>query len=350
MNWSRWGLAAVLCTTAAAQGVQEARELDKRGNAAMERYRHEEAEQWFRQSVEMFRSLGPGNQADLAEVLSDLGEALAGQGKRKEAIEEYKQALSLHVQALGAKHLRTLTNMNLLASARLMSGDLAGAEPLLTEIISTSRELYPRDVQLAAALGGLSYVYSRQGRLVEAQRLADEALALSLEIEGEDSLNTAMMYANSAEIHRLAGRNARALPLYRKARAISEKKLDPVHPRIASLLSQEGLILMDENQLTLADHAMTRALGILQQSCPGCMTESWVAESNLALLRLKQKKYAEADRLLSHVLSMQETHLPRPGRETAQTLQTLAAVREKQRRHADAVLLTRRADRLLAYQ
>ena len=33
-----------------------------------------------------------------------------------------------------------------------------------------------------------------------------------------------------------------------------------------------------------------------------------------------------------------------------QAMQTLALVREKQRRHADAVLLSRRADRLLTYQ
>ena len=350
MDWSRGALLAVLCAVAAAQSAPEAQELDNRGNAAMERYRHEEAEQWFRQSVEMFRLLGAGHEAQLARALTDLGESLSGQGRRKEAIEAYKQALVLYRSSLGAKHLHTLTNMNLLASSLLLSGDLAGAEPLLTEIVTTAREFYPRDIQLAAALGSLSYVISRRQKLGEAQRLADEALALSLAIEGEDSLNSAMMYANSAEIHRLAGDDARALPLYRKSRAICEKKLDADHPRIASLLSQEGLILMDDNQLTLAEHAMTRAVEILQRSCSGCMTESWIAESNLALLRLKQRKYLEADRLLSHVLSMQETHLPRPGRETAQTLQSLAAVREKERRHEDAVLLIKRADRLLAYQ
>src|ERR1044072_8183616 len=98
MNWSKWGLVTALCAIAAAQGIPEEREFDDGGH--MER-----------------------------------GYALANAGKRREAIEEYTRALSLNRQALGAKHLRTLTNMNLLASARLMSGDLAGAEPLLTETI-----------------------------------------------------------------------------------------------------------------------------------------------------------------------------------------------------------------------
>src|ERR1700676_1208733 len=107
MNWPRCGLVAVLCATAAAQSVPEAQEFDNRGSAAAQGYQH-----------------------------MDAGYVLAGQGKRREAIEEYKQALALHRQVLGATHLRTLTNMNLLASARLMSGDMDGAEPLLKEIIA----------------------------------------------------------------------------------------------------------------------------------------------------------------------------------------------------------------------
>ena len=148
-----------------------------------------------------------------------------------------------------------------------------------------------------------------------------------------------MMYANVGEIHRLEGQDARALPLFRKARAIYEKKLDPADPRIASLLSQEGLILMKDRQFTLADRAMSRAVESLRQSCPGCVTENWVAESNLALLRLRQNRYEEADRLLTHVLSVHET---------AEALQSLALVREKERRHNEAVLLIKRANQLLA--
>src|SRR5207244_8122208 len=134
-----------------------------------------------------------------------------------------------------------------------------------------------------------------------------EALALSLAIEGEDSINSAMMYANAGEIHRLEGQDARALPLFRKALAIYEKKLDPADPRIGSLLSQEGLILMRDRQFTLADRAMSRAVELLRRSCPGCVTENWIAESNLALLRLAQNRYEEADHLFTHVLSLRET-------------------------------------------
>src|SRR5215470_14079694 len=112
---SRWGMVALLCATAAAQGGND-------GTALVER-----------------------------------GYALAGQGKRAEAIGIYRQALELNRRTHGEKHLVTLTNMNLLASAYLMNGDLAGAEPLVAEIVSTARELYPQDIQFSEALGSWSY-------------------------------------------------------------------------------------------------------------------------------------------------------------------------------------------------
>lgn len=272
-------------------------------------------------------------------ALMERGYALAGQGNRAEAIKLYRQALELNRRAHGEKDLLTLANMNLLASAYLMNGDPARAEPLVTEVVSIARELYPEDIQLSQALGSWSYILSRAGKLVEAESIADEALALSLTIEGEDSVNSAMMYANAGDIHRVAGQDARALPLFRKALAVYERKLSPDDPRIGSLLSQEGLILMRDRQFTLADRAMSRAVEMLRQSCPGCVTENWIAESNLALLRLAQKRYEEADRLFTHVLSLHET---------PEVLQSLAVVREKERRHKDAVLLTKRANQLLA--
>ncbi len=219
MNWSRCGMAAVLCATAAAQSIPEAQELDERGNAAMEQHRPDEAVRCFRQSVEMFRTLGAGSEKGFAVALTDLGYALADEGKRQEAIENYKQALAIQRRVFGETHLRTVANMNLLASAYLMSGDTGSAEPLLNEVIAIAREHYPENIQLSEALGGLSHILSRQGKLHEAQAAAAEALAVSLAREGEDSINSAMMYANLAEIHRLAGEDARALPLFRKARA-----------------------------------------------------------------------------------------------------------------------------------
>jgi tetratricopeptide (TPR) repeat protein len=351
MNWFKYGLIGIIfAATAAAQTVQEGLELNDRGNAARDRNDIAAAKSLFRQSAGVFRALGPKYEAHLAGALMNLGMATAVEGDRIEASHFYEQALELHRRTLGTKHIRTLTNMNYLGSAYMMLGDLDRAEALFAEVLPIARQLYPKDMELASALAGLSAVRARQKRFEEALALGDEAMALCTELQGDDSIDTALTYADIAEIHRMAGRDARALPLYRKARAIYEKALGPEHVRVASILSQEGLILMNDNKLALANAAMTRAVDVLASSCPKCLIERWIAESNLGLLRLKQGRFDEAAQLFSNALAMEEKSSPTPSREMAQTLYSLAAVREKQRRHEEALRLNQRADLILSYR
>jgi len=135
----------------------------------------------------------------------------------------------------------------------------------------------------------------QKGRGAEALALSEEALTLAIKTMGEESVDTALAYASVAEAHRYMGATERALPLYRKARLLYEKALGPAHPRVATLLSQEGLILMHDGKLSLAEQAMVQCLDILKKSCPDCVTEISLAETNLGLLRLRQKRWAEAN-------------------------------------------------------
>ena len=153
-----------------------------------------------------------------------------------------------------------------------------------------------------------------------------------------------------AEAHRSMGSGARALPLYRQARALYQKALGPDNPRVATLLSQEGLILMQDGKLALAEQAMTQALRSLSKWCPGCLVELAIAQSNLGLLHVGQKRYREADEAYSAVIELREKFAVSPGPELADALQSLAEVREKERRFDDAARLKSRAQMIRGYR
>ena len=346
MNWLRCLVIGVAGLAAAAAQTPVA-DLNALGNQAMDRRDYPAAESYYRKAIEEFRNLGPAYEAHLAASLFNLGIAFCVEGNRAEAARYYEEALALHRRALGPKHLRTVTNVNRMAGNYLTLGDVERAEGLYTEALLIERELYPNDVQLAYSLCGLAAAHLRKGQNGDVLALAEEALDVARRTAGDTSLDAAQMYANVAEIHRTFGRPDRALPLYRKARFIYEKAPGSADSRAWSTLSQEGLILMGEGKLTLAEQALTQALDGLGKSCPSCIPEVSVAENNLGLLRLKQKRYADADQLLSHALLLQEEYLARPSREMADTLRNLAAVREKQRLHADAVRLQNRATMIL---
>jgi tetratricopeptide (TPR) repeat protein len=340
---------AVVVSAPAAQ-LAAALDLNARGNQASEAGRHDEAIRLYRESIAIWSEAGAVYDAHRAGTLLNLGIVISATGNRPEAVRVMSESLSLHRKTLGVRHHRTLSNMNLLASNYLMIGSVEQAEALLVEALPIERELFPEDIQTARTLEGMCNAMIRLGRYVEATPLAEEALAIAIKATGEDSMDTALAYTNVAEAHRTNGHAERALPLFRKAHAIYEKALGPDHPRVASLLSQEGLIMMEDGKLATAEDLMTRAVNALTRACPRCSVELAITEDNLALLRLRQKRYREADDLLTHVIALRESFTAVPGRELAVTLQVLASVRQKEKLFADAERLKSRANIIMGYR
>jgi tetratricopeptide (TPR) repeat protein len=349
MKW----ISIVLLTAAlaAAQATPEhAQALNNEGNRIVETGDYLAAEAPYRESVEIWRSLGPAFEPHLAGTLLNLGVALSGDGRRGEAAKLYAEALALHRHSLGDRHHRTLANMNLLASISLMLGTPELAEALFREALPVERELFPNDIQTARTLAGLSNCLIRHRQFREAIPLAEEALSLAIKAAGEESVDVALAYASVAEAHRSAGNPDRALPLFRKSRALYEKLLGPNHARVSALLSQEGLILMEDHKLSLAEQLMVKAVANLRTYCPRCMVELAIAENNLGLLRLRQKRYRDADTSLSDAVALREKFEIRPGPQLADSLQSLALARQNLRLFDDAARLTTRAQEILSFR
>jgi hypothetical protein len=330
--------------------VEKAQSLNAQGNRFTEVGKYADALQVYGESLEIWRSFGPGYEGHVAGTLLNYAMALCGNGQRPAAAKILEEALALHRKSLGPNHHRTLTNMNLLISNYLMLSDLAKAEALLAVALPIGRQYFPVDIQTARSLEAKSNLLIKDNRAAEALPLSEEALTLAIQSTGEESVDTALAYTSVAEAHRYLGAPERALPLYRKARMLYEKALGPEHPRVATLLSQEGLLLMNEGKLNMAEKAMLQCLSALRKSCPGCGVEIALAENNLGLLRLKQKRYSEANEALTAAVELREKFAAQPGPELADALQSLAIAREKLKLFDDATRLNNRAQMLRGYR
>ena len=329
---------------------QDAFKLNDLGNQASDAGDYAGAAKYFRDSVAIWRELGKDYEPHLAGTLMNLATVLCGAGRRIEGAAYFEDALALHRRTLGVRSLRTISNMNLLATNYLMLGQLEKAEAVLNEVLPLTRAEFPDGIQTARSLEILSGVLNRHGKFAEAMAPADEALAIIQRVAGDDSIEAALGYASAAEAHRAVGETDRAVPLYRKAQALYEKYLGPTHPRVASLLSQEGIIATQEGKFSTADQLIQRGIALLKQYCPDCRVELAVAENNLGLLRLRQKRYKEAGELLADALALREGFTPRPTPELAASMQTLALARKMEHRDAEAKSLTSRAEAILAFQ
>ena len=327
-----------------------AAEMNDRGLAAAEKRDFATAEKLYLQAIGEWEKQGPEYAAHVAIVKMNLAQVYGAEGRRKECAETLEESLAGFRRTLGIKDLRSLAALKILGGMHMMLGNHTRAEALFREALPIERELYPQDTQMARTLGGLASLNMREGRTEQAILLAEEALSIITKAEGENTLDAALAYANIAEGHRVLNRPDRALPLFRKSRSIYERLLGKDHPRVSSVLTQEGLLLMGEGKLGMAEDALERSLEIVEKSCPKCSFERAAAENNLALLRIRQGKLEEADRLLTKVLALQENAPEMPKSEMAVTLQSLAVVRQREKRYEDAERLKRRAAMLLSYR
>ncbi len=315
--------------SAAAQ-PETARDLNQRGLTAYERGDFAGAERLYLEAIPKWQALGNGFAAHLAITRMNLSDALTAQGRRGEALDQAKQSLALFRRSLGVRDGRTLDCMNLAANLELTISDYEHAGALIEEALPIERELFPADGRLAITLAELATLRLRTGSAADALAPAEEAVALAVKATGEDSVYTALATTVVAEVHRTANRPSRALPLYRRARAIYEKRLGQ-HPRVASLLGQEGLLLAGEGKLASAAQTMERALDMLDHSCPGCAYERWTLDFNFAQVRIRQGQYGDAERLLEEALALSEQAEPQ-STEAAELREALEDVRRKEQR------------------
>lgn len=349
MNWAQWGLLSVMTLWGANAQPQRANDLNQQGLDAMARGDFEAARKNFDEALHIYLGLGPAFEPHAAVEIMNLGDEASAEGRWLDAEPLFAQAVERARHSLGPRHLYTVTMVNRLANVHVLRGEFDQAEALYMANLAVERELYPRDLQTGHTLSGLGFVHSRQGKPRQALTEAEEGLALTLQAAGESDPEAGTAYANVAQIHRIAGEDDRAVPLLRKAHAIFERAYGADSARLANVLSQEGLEQMYEGNLALANDNMVRAVKMLSASPAGNVNLA-VASQNLGLLRFRQKKYAEADRLFAEALKIEEQYEARPGKDMAQTLNLLSLVRQKERRFQDAESLKARAETLTSYR
>ena len=343
------GLVLCFAAHAAAAGEpQQAFDLNESGVKAAARGDYTEAERLYTEALTKWRAAGPEYRAHAATTMFNLSQVFCSEGRWREGRPLLEQALGLYRQTLGLRNNRTLETLNVLGSVDMVMGEFDRSAAAFLEALPVERGFFPNDLQLVRTLGGLSSLRMREGKLDEALAEGEEALALSVKNLGEDNTETATLYANVAGIHRRAGHAERALPLIRKAHAIYDKTIEPDNPLYASMLTLEGLTLMDSGQARAAEKEMVHAVNLLSGCASECGFPLAMAENNLGLLRLEQKRYSEADRLLSSAIAREQQYSTTPSGDMIQTMTLLAQVREKEQRFTDAADLRRRIASLQA--
>jgi tetratricopeptide (TPR) repeat protein len=195
----------------------------------------------------------------------------------------------------------------------------------------------------ARLYGQLDNLFDAKARYPEAEKASRRALAISETSLGPVHPKVAIRLNNLAQLLRKTNRLAEAEPLMRRALAIDEASYGPDHPEVARGLNNLAQLLQDSNCLAEAEPLMRRALAIDEASYGPDHPDVARDLNNLAALLRTTGRLAEAEPLMRRALAIFETSYGPDHPKVAVSLNNLAQLLHATNRLAEAEPLMRRA-------
>lgn len=166
-----------------------------------------EAEALFVRADALLRKADDPLQA--ATVATSLGNLRIAQGRVAEAEEQFRRALQLGEQQLGAEHPLLIRRLCNLAGVLGQTGRLAEAEPLLERAVALGKGVDSRfDDGVANASVNLGNVRAMAGRLEDALQLWQQALVIRERRDGKDGMEVVAILESIATALGQLGRSA----------------------------------------------------------------------------------------------------------------------------------------------
>ena len=155
------------------------------------------------------------------------------------------------------------------------------------------------------------------GKYVEAQRVAESALAAAERLHRDEPIVIATCQFYVGACLAVRGRNREAEPWLKKALATGQRVLGPNDPKVAVVLSELGLVHMEMGRETEAEQAFDRAIKIYrargvkdEDSREGLPTPLY----GLGYLRMIQGQYGKSEPLFKQAIDIVEQNLGKNNR------------------------------------
>ena len=211
---------------------------------------------------------------ETAIVVGQLASILQNQGRNDEAQLLYVRTLAIFEKVLGPDSRDVATTLGNLAWVYKDQGRYDAAEPLYVRSLAIfEKTLDPGDPLIAKALNNLAVLYQVEGRRREAEPLLKRSLALSDKPGGDDT-SIASSLNNLASLYEDEGRLDESESLYQRSLGLLERALGPVHPIVATLHANLGMLALLRHQWAEATEDFARSGAVIQSRVQRGLTGS----------------------------------------------------------------------------
>jgi tetratricopeptide (TPR) repeat protein len=285
------------------QPLLRARLLDTLGGIDTELGLYDEARPLLQEALALRERLHPED-VEVAETLVRLG-ALAHLSGKGDAVPLFKRALALREARLGTESPEVADILNQLGAALAAKGRFDEAETALRRTLALQERLWGKgDLRVAKSLHNLSGIALYRNRTDEAGRLLERALAIREAALPADDLDLAGSREALALLRQKQGRPAEAVALLERLAATLETVYGPVHPNLGKTLLNLALARASLGEDAAAQKLLERALAIDEKALAPDHPQLVRALATLADFDFEHGRYAEAEPLYRRLLAL----------------------------------------------
>jgi tetratricopeptide (TPR) repeat protein len=217
------------------------------------------------------------------------------------------------------------------------------ARPMLDEAIAKLDAITPPNApELAYAWNTLGMLDLMAGQYKSGESGLRKAVALAQGSLGESNPETAAYSTNLALALLVQGQYSRAATLLRRARFVIESRLGPDSVQLVNVLAELTSAEAGMGRFQIAEDCGEKALSIQNRHYAPGGIEIVLTQVNLAGLYLRERKTAEAERILPAAIEA-ERRFYKDGRTLADGIRDLASLRAQQHSWNEAESLYREA-------
>jgi tetratricopeptide (TPR) repeat protein len=295
--------------------------------------KYKEAEEMYRRSLELYKSVFGPTHSDTLASMNDLGLVLQRLGRYAESEEMHRVTLELRKSVHGPNHPDTLTSINALAGVLQSLGRYEEAEKLHRETLELSKSLsgleHPDTLTI---MNNLALVLRALGRYEEAEKMHRETLELSKSVLGLEHPDTLISMDSLAQVLDDLERFDEAEEMIRKALELKVSVLGPKHPETLISMHNLALVLDNMGKSDEAGEVYRKTLELKVSVLGPEHPETLISMYNLAFLLKDSRRYDEAEELYRYVLK-HETQILGPAHpltlKTSRQLQLLLEARSE---------------------
>lgn len=262
------------------------------------------ADSLYVQGIKIYEKLSDIPPKEMADILNDFGTFVSTLGNEDSAVVIYKRSLNIYGIYNKVKGKKEAITINNLAVSLHHQNKTAEAEKYYLEALDLLTNLYGINrPEIASIYNNLAFIYIDYNNFKAAENAFEKAYTIKLAVLGDKHpsiglamINLGMLYFTSKEYQKAEIPLLKSIDFFIKNKATKD-------PYLSLAYYWLGRTYLESNRLIDSENMLRKSISLREELYTKNHAKTWSSLGELAICLLKQKRYKEAEKLLTESLN-----------------------------------------------